>query len=426
MSGNKARGAVPEKQTYESVVLDFLDKEMAAVRPADRRQEHSQDLDVLVSDLLKQVISEADQVDTRPANYNESNAMLAEFPPVELGPHEMQPPEATDAASPSTPASPLARESEPAVIEAQQDMEFAALEAESEMDPASLEAQSEMGFAAQAAEPEPEPDPAADAQKPTAPFMITTKVSSNKPALAVAAACLLAAIGFGGYRLLGGSGKSPANLSSEPAVTDSATAPAGPSTAAPAPTGADPAPEQPASGRNVVAALPPATIKAESSVPAVAGDPVPAPPRDERPNLLHGTDQIAAARRNPIDGMIPTSAPGKAAPAAPRAPQPAQTQTTAATAAPQVSGTVVPAVPILQVSPKYPAIAVKTRTSAVVELDVVIDANGRVIEAFPVSGPTMFHKEATDAAMKWRYQPASIGGSNVQSQTRIIMKFNLR
>ena len=38
----------------------------------------------------------------------------------------------------------------------------------------------------------------------------------------------------------------------------------------------------------------------------------------------------------------------------------------------------------------------------------------------------MFHKEAVDAAMKWRYRPASIGGSNVQSQTRIIMKFNLK
>jgi outer membrane biosynthesis protein TonB len=38
----------------------------------------------------------------------------------------------------------------------------------------------------------------------------------------------------------------------------------------------------------------------------------------------------------------------------------------------------------------------------------------------------MFHGEAIKAAMKWRYKPASIEGTNVPSQNRIIFNFNLK
>ena len=46
---------------YESVVLDFLNKEMAVVQPNNKRMEQTDDLDALVSDLLKQVLSESSQ-----------------------------------------------------------------------------------------------------------------------------------------------------------------------------------------------------------------------------------------------------------------------------------------------------------------------------------------------------------------------------
>ena len=38
----------------------------------------------------------------------------------------------------------------------------------------------------------------------------------------------------------------------------------------------------------------------------------------------------------------------------------------------------------------------------------------------------MFHKEAINAAMQWRYKPASIGGNNVSSQVKVTFNFNLK
>lgn len=508
MSGDKGRGPLPEGENYESVVLNFLDREMAAAQPADKNKDHSDDLDALVSDLLKQVISEADQTDTRPAVHDETESLLAEFPPMEVGPLEVKPPVETAVRSYPDPATGGAPETVPAAFEAKEGMELAALEAESEMEMATFEAQSGKEFADLEAELETNPEafkmnpetelsaleaqaemeiapleaasapappaareipgrqsgtgrqPAAAKTKPapvrtqpaaenpepavakteavTSPaaaeekgapalFAVAEKPKSRKSALAVAAACLLAATGFGAYHFLSGPGEAPQSLSSAPAMTDPVAAPQAPAATDPVEARAETAgmkPQPAAAGNHVAAA--PVTIQTEAATPVAAEAPVPAPPRDERPGLLRGTDQIAdASRRSALDSLIPSRAPGRSAPAAPRPPRPTPAQKAAA-AAPQVSGALIPAVPISQVTPKYPEIAVRTRTSAVVELDIVIDPNGRVIDATPVSGPAMFHKDAVDAAMKWRYRPASIGGANVQSQTRITMKFNLR
>jgi protein TonB len=73
----------------------------------------------------------------------------------------------------------------------------------------------------------------------------------------------------------------------------------------------------------------------------------------------------------------------------------------------------------------YPELALRTRTSATVILDMEIDAKGRVVKATPASGPSIFHNAAITAAMKWRYKPASVGGVNVPSQSRVTMVFNL-
>ena len=85
-----------------------------------------------------------------------------------------------------------------------------------------------------------------------------------------------------------------------------------------------------------------------------------------------------------------------------------------------------PAVAISQVSPKYPEFALRTRTSASVVLELDIDKQGKVVKATPVSGPEMFHKEAINAAMQWRYRPASVGGTNVSSQVKVTFNFNLK
>jgi outer membrane biosynthesis protein TonB len=59
-------------------------------------------------------------------------------------------------------------------------------------------------------------------------------------------------------------------------------------------------------------------------------------------------------------------------------------------------------------------------------LELQIDDQGKVAKATPVSGPAIFYNAAVNAAMKWRYRPASINGVNVSSQSRVTMVFNLK
>jgi TonB family protein len=82
-------------------------------------------------------------------------------------------------------------------------------------------------------------------------------------------------------------------------------------------------------------------------------------------------------------------------------------------------------VPIAQVSPRYPEIAIKERESSEVVLELDISSEGHVVKATPVSGSKLFHKEAVSTVMKWRYRPASLNGANVASKSRVTLKFNL-
>ena len=62
MGTNKGRTPEPKnKGNYEATVMDFLDKEMAAIQPDNKQNESGQEVDELVTDLLKQVITESDE-----------------------------------------------------------------------------------------------------------------------------------------------------------------------------------------------------------------------------------------------------------------------------------------------------------------------------------------------------------------------------
>jgi TonB family protein len=86
----------------------------------------------------------------------------------------------------------------------------------------------------------------------------------------------------------------------------------------------------------------------------------------------------------------------------------------------------IPAVPVRQVSPRYPDLAIKARESAVVVLELSINADGDVVKATPVSGSSLFHEEAVSAVMKWHYKPASLDGANIASKSRVTLNFTLR
>ncbi|MDM7995092.1 MAG: TonB family protein [Acidobacteriota bacterium] len=86
----------------------------------------------------------------------------------------------------------------------------------------------------------------------------------------------------------------------------------------------------------------------------------------------------------------------------------------------------IPAVPISQISPRYPEAALRNRESASVTLELSIDSEGNVVNATAVSGPALFHEEAIRAAKKWRYRPASRAGASIASKSRVSLNFNLK
>jgi len=86
----------------------------------------------------------------------------------------------------------------------------------------------------------------------------------------------------------------------------------------------------------------------------------------------------------------------------------------------------VPSVLISKATPVYPELAVRSRISGSVVLDLQIDETGKVLEATPVSGPSVFYSEAVKAAMNCSYRPATIDGAKVSSKSRITMVFNLK
>ena len=485
--------ASTEKDKYESLVLDFLNKEMAAVQSNSQTAEHTEDLDALVSDLLKQVIQESNQPQDRPPSIpDEREAMLAEFPPAELKaePAESKIQQLEDASMEfeslqsndcpfsliefppmdicNEPAEGKMLESDdaswqfldtlPEILESSLsnhrplkdknravDSKVESLESSSRNVTPDNPLMETTGMAADckstASQPSTvsrnmQPDaycepvvPAAESHLPRNTekplFGAAVKAKSKTPRIVATAAGLFAVIGFGAYYFQSPpkteSYFSEAPISSQEPVSAEAQLPP---VSRIAPTAPETARKEEPNRSKKIEQAPPVTIKTEAVIPA-ANETISVPelPTNEKPGLIQRTLQIAATTSGAVlDKLVPSTMPDKAAPAAPRPPRPAVT----AESKPAVSGVLIPARPISQVSPQYPKLAVKTRTSAVIVLDLVIDENGKVIDATPVSGPTMFHKEAVDAALQWKYQPASLGGAHVQSQTRITMNFKLK
>ena len=486
--------ASTEPDNYETLVLDFLNKEMASVQKNNQKAEHTDDLDALVSDLLNQVIQESNQPqDSLQAIPDEREAMFAEFPPVELKAkpaesiiqeHENASPEFESLSSNDYPFSliefpPMDEGTEPAeskILESD-DFSWQFMDALPEIFDSSsisndrplksedrtvdsrvesLKSSSEnltpgnppMETTGMAADWEgtiskspafsgdiqsddhrkpaiqvPESQSRPNIEKPL--FAEPQNTKSRAPLIVAVAAGLFAIIGFSAHHFLSSSNTEstiiePPISSQETVSRESQT----PEISKVVPIVAETAIKQPPIQSKKTEQAPPLTIKTENLVPA-SNETVSVPelPKNEKPGFIQRTLQIASTTSSAVlDKLVPSTMPDKTAPAAPRPHSPA----IAAESKPTVSGVLIPAMPISQVSPQYPNLAVKTRTSATIVLDLVIDETGTVIDATPVSGPKMFHKEAVEAALQWKYQPASLGGVHVRSQSRITMNFKLK
>jgi TonB family protein len=76
--------------------------------------------------------------------------------------------------------------------------------------------------------------------------------------------------------------------------------------------------------------------------------------------------------------------------------------------------------------PVYTAIAKAGRASGVVIVEVLIDENGKVISAHPVSGHPLLLKEAVQAAWQARFSPTTLGDQPVKVSGVITYNFVLQ
>jgi len=91
-----------------------------------------------------------------------------------------------------------------------------------------------------------------------------------------------------------------------------------------------------------------------------------------------------------------------------------------------VGGDVKPAKLVNSVAPVYPTLAKNQHVSGNVQVDALIDANGRVTTMKIVSGPTLLHQAAKDALKQWKYQPATLDGKAVPMHLTVTIQFRLQ
>lgn len=167
---------------------------------------------------------------------------------------------------------------------------------------------------------------------------------------------------------------------------------------------------------------PPAPVPVESRPVTRPDPPAPQPanpaPSTSSPQPSAGT----TAQENPVRGTTATSA---VAPPVQPAQQPASRQIQAGDLVPLgTPGAVAPKVKLLP-EPRYPAPAQKLRRSAQVDIKVLVDERGRVLEAERVGSKSGFgfDEAALDAARRATFQPATKDGVRVKMWTTIRVAF---
>lgn len=76
-------------------------------------------------------------------------------------------------------------------------------------------------------------------------------------------------------------------------------------------------------------------------------------------------------------------------------------------------------------APLYPDAARRMHTSGIVEVEVVIDENGKVISAKAVSGPAIFRDNAVQAALRAKFTPSKLSGQPVKVTGKIVYNFRM-
>jgi protein TonB len=123
-----------------------------------------------------------------------------------------------------------------------------------------------------------------------------------------------------------------------------------------------------------------------------------------------------------VEGGVPGGVIGGIVGGLPEAPPP----TAAAARTPVRVGGIIRTPKLLQrVTPEYPALAVQARTTAIVIIEAVVGADGRVQTAKVLRGQPLFDQPALDAVKQWRYQPLLLNGVPTPFVVTVTLVFNL-
>jgi periplasmic protein TonB len=278
---------------------------------------------------------------------------------------------------------------------------------------------------------------------------------SKKVLIGVAAAVLIAAVGYFGYSHLKGS-----SSSSQPAATStpvSASESSKPSTAQPANTmtattsapvsqpditlgtaSASSENERTSSATSEHSRPSAGSTKSANAAAAPAKSPV-AEKTAEKP--LEEEEQPEAPALVVKGGKVPTAQPATAPPA--DAPAPSLIGMGASTAAPLPNlgtsdGGVKPKLQTVSVSqgvsqgllykkvaPSYPQNALRMHIDGTVELLATISKDGNITHIKVLSGDAQLAKAASDAVKQWKYKPYLLNGEPVEIQTQVTVNFKL-
>jgi periplasmic protein TonB len=137
---------------------------------------------------------------------------------------------------------------------------------------------------------------------------------------------------------------------------------------------------------------------------------------------------VDEAPPGPIAGNIGASAtnPIGALPLGPSTPPPIVPAHPAKPTGPlHVSSGVAAGQLIVPIQPRYPAIALATRTQGTVVVAATISTAGRIESLRVLSGPPLLVQAATDAIRQARYRPWQLNGEPVEVETTINVVFSL-
>jgi TonB family protein len=80
---------------------------------------------------------------------------------------------------------------------------------------------------------------------------------------------------------------------------------------------------------------------------------------------------------------------------------------------------------VSRIEPRYPILAIQTRTEGTVRLRAIISREGRITSLEVLSGHPLLVQAALDAVRQWRYRPTLLSGEAVEVETFVTVFFRL-